>query len=171
MKSEAFGTVLTDGQYRQYFIGGALIAAGVLFAAFRAQLVSVAITLVGIGLILWGMLLVARKNYASAGVRLAVGATSIILAWVAVRVALILLGVALIAYAIYSVIVTISLFKSSNTTDKARIVTVPVMLALVGSLFVASGAHMLDGLFVGIGVLTIIFGATLFLLRLFASTK
>ncbi len=150
----------------QSIAGLVLTLVGVLFCAFRASLVSALLTCIGVAAVLISVLYAVGKRYVVAGLIAATGITTAVLAWVAVKPALAILGVALIGYSVYTLICSIPKIKYLNAIDKTRLLLTPCVFTAVGIMLTVSCAYLLDGLFIAIGILLILQGLAIYILRL-----
>lgn len=140
----------------------ALIATGVIFCALRAEFVSVLLSVVGTLVVLLGIFNLIEKHWAIGGVEIAVGIIVIVCGWLLVDISLLVLGIVLCIYGIYSLISQISLFKSANVNDKVYILLSPIMYMIFGILLIVARWYMLDALFIVLGVMSILYGVSLF---------
>jgi len=76
-------------------------------------------------------------------------------------VALLVLGIVLCAYAVYSLVTQISMFKRANTRDKVFILLNPIVTFIVGVLFIVAKWYMIDAVFIVLGVVAILEGIAL----------
>lgn len=140
----------------------ALIVLGVIFCALRAQFVSALMSVVGALIILFGALDLFEKHWIEAGIKIAVGIIVIVCGWLLVDVSLFVLGIVLCVYAIYTLVSHLSMFKNANINDKVFIVFNPLMQLIVGILLIVARWYMLDAVFIVLGVLSILYGSSLF---------
>lgn len=119
-------------------------------------------SVVGALVILFGVFDLFEKHRIVAGIKIAVGIVVIVCGWLLVDVSLFALGIVLCVYAVYTLISQISLFKSANTNDKVFIVLNPLMQLILGILLIVARWYMLDALFIVLGVLSILYGVSLF---------
>lgn len=140
----------------------ALIVTGVIFCALRAQFVSALMSVVGTLVVLGGIYNLFEKQWAVGGIEIAVGIIVIVCGWTIVDVSLLVLGIIICVYAIYTLISRISMFKSVNINGKVFILLNPFMQLIFGILLIVARWYMLDALFIVLGVLSIVYGIALF---------
>ncbi len=150
--------VLTKALSSGFIAGVALIITGILFLAFRSELISVMLTIVGVLLIVLGVMEVIRRRYAEGVVEAAVGVIVIACGWTVANVTLFILGVSFIAYAIYLVVCSFSTLKNSDRKQKLITLSTPAVIATFGALLIAARWHTVDAIFIAIGVLLVLSG-------------
>ncbi len=141
--------------------GVALIATGVLFCVLRSSFVSAMLTVAGVLATMAGVLNLVCKKWVVGGIEIALGVVVITCGWTVVDVALLVLGIVLCVFAIYSLITQISMFKRANTRDKVFIVLNPIVTFIVGVLFIVAKWYMIDAVFIVLGVVAILEGIAL----------
>lgn len=143
----------------------ALIAVGVIFCALRSEFVSVLLSVVGTLVVLLGIFDLIEKRWTIGGVKMAVGIIVIVCGWLLIDVSLLMLGIVLCIYAIYSLISQISLFKRAKINDKVFILLYPIVQFVLGILLIVARWYMLDAIFIVLGILLILYGISLFFKR------
>ncbi len=141
--------------------GVALIATGVLFCVLRSSFVSAMLTVVGVLAAMAGALNLVCKKWVVGGIEIALGAVVITCGWTIVDVALLVLGIVLCVYAIYSLVTQISMFNRANARDKVFILLNPIVTLIVGILFIVAKWYMIDAVFIVLGAVAILDGIAL----------
>ncbi len=141
--------------------GVALIATGVLFCVLRSSFVSAMLTVVGVLAAMAGVLNLVCKKWVVGGIEIALGAVVITCGWTIVDVALLVLGIVLCVYAIYSLVTQISMFNRANARDKVFILLNPIVTLIVGILFIVAKWYMIDAVFIVLGAVAILDGIAL----------
>lgn len=141
--------------------GVALVATGVLFCVLRSSFVSAMLTVAGVLAAMAGALNLVCKKWVVGGIEIALGVIVITCGWTIVDVALLVLGIVLCAYAIYSLVTQISMFKRANAKDKVFILLNPIVTFIVGVLFIVAKWYMVDAVFIVLGAVAILDGIAL----------
>lgn len=141
--------------------GVASIAIGVLFCALRSSFVSAMLTVVGVLAAMAGTLNLVCKKWVVGGIEIALGAVVITCGWTIADIALLVLGIVLCVYAIYALITQISMFNRANTKDKVFILLNPIVMFVVGVLFIVAKWYMVDAVFITLGAVAILDGIAL----------
>lgn len=81
-------------------IGIIAIIVGVLFVAMKGEFISLALTLLGAGAIVMGIMDIVKENSKSGIMKLIVGAAIIVFGWLFVNIALTVIAVLLVVYCI-----------------------------------------------------------------------
>lgn len=118
--------------------GIAMIAVGILFCILRSSFVSAMLTVAGVMLAIVGTINLIGKKWVEGGIEIALGIVVITCGWTVVDIALLVLGIVLCAYAVYMLISQISTFKRANVKDKAFILLNPIILFIIGILFIVA---------------------------------
>lgn len=137
---------------------GALIAVGVLFCALRANLVGALLSVIGALLILLGICAMICKRFASGGIEMALGIAIIACGWTIADITLLVLGIVLCVYAIYTIVSQTPTLKDAKPKDKILILAKPLAMLIVGVMFIVAKWYMVDALFIVLGVLCILYG-------------
>ena len=82
----------------------ALIVLGILFCIFRAGMMNVLLTIVGVVLIGLGIYDIVKKNYIPAIIEIILGIAVIVCGWTILDIALLVLGIGLVVYSVYQII-------------------------------------------------------------------
>lgn len=141
--------------------GIAMIAVGIIFCILRSSFVSAMLTVAGVMLAIVGTINLIGKKWVEGGVEIALGIVVITCGWTVVDIALLVLGIVLCAYAIYMLVSQISMFKSANTRDKVYILLNPIIMFVIGILFIVAKWYMVDAVFIVLGVVAILQGIAL----------
>ncbi len=145
-------TIQTDNLFNSILY----IGIGLLIAIFGMKLLDIAMTVVGVVLIVIGVLKVLKKNYIEGAIMAAIGILVIVGAWFFIEVIMIVFGVALIIKGV------MDLIKSIQTKNTWALVSA-IITAVVGILLAVNGAGVLNWLFIIIGAILIIDGVLLLL--------
>lgn len=145
--------------------GIAMIVVGVIFCALRSGFVSALMSVIGALCVVYGVFDLVSKRWLAGGMKIAIGILIIIFGWTIVDVSLLVLGIIICAYAIYTLISHISMFKSANINNKVFILLNPLMQLIFGILLIVARWYMLDAVFIVLGVLSILYGIALFFKR------
>lgn len=142
-----------------YFIFGALtLISGILFCAFRADLISVLMTIVGAFAILFGAYELLRRRFTEGATAIALGIVVIACGWTVVNITLLIFGIALIAYSVYRVVCRLPKLKRADAKGIIKIMALPVAYAVFGTLFIIAARYTVDAVFIVIGALGIAAG-------------
>lgn len=142
-----------------YGIG--LIATGIIFCILRSSFVSAMLTVAGVMLAIVGTINLIGKKWVEGGIEIALGIVVITCGWTVVDIALLVLGIVLCAYAVYMLISQISTFKRANVKDKVFILLNPIILFIIGILFIVAKWYMVDAVFITLGTIAILQGLAL----------
>ena len=152
-------------------MGIALIVIGILFCALRSGFVSILMTIAGVFLIVFGVLNLVGRRYTNAAIQIAVGAVIIICGWTIVDFTLLILGIILLAYAIYQMFTSIPLLKKSKPIEIIMTLLYPVLMLAVGVILIVAKWQMIDAIFIVIGAIAIASGILAIAKNLFGSKK
>ncbi len=141
--------------------GVALVATGVLFCVLHSSFVSAMLTVAGVLAAMAGVLNLVCQKWVVGGIEIALGVVVITCGWTIVDIALLVLGIVLCVYAIYSLITQISMFKRANAKDKVFILLNPIVTFIVGVLFMVAKWYMVDAVFITLGAVAILDGIAL----------
>ena len=97
-----------------------LIALGLLFILFKGEVISIAMSIIGISLIVWGVVNLANKLVTLGTIKIVLGAFVLLAGWLLVTLALYVLGACLLVWGISD------LYRLSKV--KIKKVTLPVAL-------------------------------------------
>lgn len=133
----------------------ALVVLGILFCVFRAGMINVLLTIVGVVLIALGVYdIFVRKNYVSAAIEIILGIAVIVCGWTILDIALLVLGIGLSIYAIYEIIMIAKNFKKKGWISLIK----PIITLVVGIFLIVAKWVLVDWIFIVIGVILIING-------------
>lgn len=139
----------------------ALIVAGILFCALRAQFVSALLTVIGAILILLGIVDLVGRRWVLGAITLGVGIVIIVCGWTIVDITLLILGIVLAIYAVYAIASNISTFKMTKGYDKVLVLLNPLIMLAVGIMLIVARWYMVDAIFIVLGVIAIVDGVML----------
>ena len=97
-----------------------LIALGLLFILFKGEVISIAMSIIGISLIVWGVVNLANKLVTLGTIKIVLGAFVLLAGWLLITLALYILGACLLVWGISD------LYRLSKV--KIKKVTLPVAL-------------------------------------------
>lgn len=132
----------------------ALIVMGVLFCIFRAGMINVLLTIVGVVLIALGIYDIVKKLYVNAAIEIILGIAVIVCGWTILDIALLVLGIGLTIYAIYQIIMVVKNFKKAGWIALIK----PIITLIVGIFLIVAKWLLVDWIFIVIGVVLIING-------------
>lgn len=141
--------------------GIAMIAVGILFCILRSSFVSAMLTVAGVMLAIVGAINLIGKKWVEGGIEITLGIVVITCGWTVVDIALLVLGIVLCAYAVYMLISQISTFKRANVKDKVFILLNPIILFIIGILFIVAKWYMVDAVFITLGTIAVLQGIAL----------
>ena len=148
------------------FTALSLIAVGILFVIFKSEIISIALTVIGGYLVVWGIVNVINKLFYNGIVKIVFGALVLVAGWLFIQIALYLLGAFLLisgASDLYRIFK--NKIKKLTISFIARIIQ-PIIYVMVAVclffnqgaalswVFIASGIFlMLDGVVALVGAL------------------
>lgn len=132
----------------------ALIVMGILFCIFRAGMINVLLTIVGVVLIALGIYDIVKKLYVNAAIEIILGIAVIVCGWTILDIALLVLGIGLTIYAIYQIIMVAKNFKKAGWLALIK----PIITLIVGIFLIIAKWLLVDWIFIVIGVVLIING-------------
>ena len=132
----------------------ALIVLGILFCIFRAGMMNVLLTIVGVVLIGLGIYDIVRKNYIPAVIEIILGIAVIVCGWTILDIALLVLGICLVVYSVYEIVMIAKDFKKKGWMALIK----PVITLIVGIFLIVAKWVLVDWIFIVIGVILIING-------------
>ncbi|MBQ9114553.1 MAG: DUF308 domain-containing protein [Clostridia bacterium] len=132
----------------------ALIVMGILFCIFRAGMINVLLTIVGVVLIALGIYDIVKKLYVNAAIEIILGIAVIVCGWTILDIALLVLGIGLTLYAIYQIIMVAKNFKKAGWLALIK----PIITLIVGIFLIVAKWLLVDWIFIVIGVMLIING-------------
>ena len=136
---------------------------GVLFLAFRSGMLNILFTVVGVVLILVGIITLFNKQWANGIIYTVVGIVVITCGWTIVDIALLIIGIVAIGYAIYMVISDFNKYKTLKGMPLANAILAPLCLLVVGILLITSKWVLSDAIFIVLGIIMILDGVFMLL--------
>lgn len=132
----------------------ALIVLGILFCIFRAGMINVLLTIVGVVLIALGIYDIVKKLYVNAAIEIILGIAVIVCGWTILDIALLVLGIGLVLYSIYQIIMVAKSFKKKGWLALVK----PIITLIIGIFLIVAKWVLVDWIFIVIGVVFIING-------------
>ena len=132
----------------------ALIVLGILFCIFRADMINVLLTIVGVVLIALGIYDIVKKLYVNAAIEIILGIAVIVCGWTILDIALLVLGIGLVLYSIYQIIMVAKSFKKKGWLALVK----PIITLIIGIFLIVAKWVLVDWIFIVIGVVFIING-------------
>ena len=129
------------------------IVLGVLFIVLKGGVIGIAMTILGMGLIIWAVLDLVDKNYNPAIVKGIAGVVVIVFGWTLASIVLYVLSALLLVYAIYQIY---DLVKS-KTRNSIKFVE-PAIMALIAILLLFNQGGTITWVFIVTGIFLIIEG-------------
>lgn len=130
----------------------ALIVLGILFCIFRADMINVLLTIVGVVLIALGIYDIVKKLYVNAAIEIILGIAVIVCGWTILDIALLVLGIGLVLYSIYQIIMVAKSFKKKGWLALVK----PIITLIIGIFLIVAKWVLVDWIFIVIGVVFII---------------
>ncbi|MBO4667707.1 MAG: DUF308 domain-containing protein [Bacilli bacterium] len=131
------------------------IALGVLLCIFKQTMLQIIITIMGVLVVILGILDIARrKDYGMGIIKIIIGATAIIFAWLLTYLAFIVLGVILIVYGVFQLV---NLLKD-------RLPRLPLLIGLINAIVIVIAgiccffAETVAIMFLVVGIILIVYG-------------
>ena len=138
------------------------IVLGVLFVWLESAVSEIAMMTIGVIATVLGLFELFHKNWIMGVVEVLIGVALIVIAAVKPDIAILILGIALLLFAIILGVVTIKHFKGMATLSKVLFILTIVLALVVGILFiVAYAVSGVDGIFIAIGALSLAAGAVM----------
>ncbi len=132
----------------------ALIVLGILFCIFRAGMINVLLTIVGVVLIALGIYDIVKKLYVNAAIEIILGIAVIVCGWTILDIALLVLGIGLVLYSVYQIIMVAKSFKKKGWLALVK----PIITLIIGIFLIVAKWVLVDWIFIVIGVVFIING-------------
>ena len=132
----------------------ALIVLGILFCIFRAGMINVLLTIVGVVLIGLGIYDIVKKNYIAAVIEIILGIAVIVCGWTILDIALLVLGIGLVIYSVYQIVMIAKDFKKKGWMALVK----PIITLIIGVFLIVAKWLLVDWVFIVIGVIFIING-------------
>lgn len=131
-----------------------LLVLGVLFIFLKEDVISIALTILGAGLIVIGIIDLFKKQWLEGAIKIIIGILAILFAWVITAITVYVLGAVLILWAIYAIFVAFKDgFKGKKAWEIILEFLVPVLCFAVGILIMVQGASWI---FIVIGIALIL---------------
>ncbi len=166
MSKEKKTTVRTSNDYVLAAI--AFCVVGVLFCYRENAATALAMLAFGTVLTVLGLLELINKNFLIGAIEATIGIVIIVLAVVQPNIALILLGIAAILFALFILLVY---WKYLKGLFGALIILIFLCALTVGILFIVTYFTTPEGIFIAIGAISIATGVFLILRRLYSAVK
>ena len=140
----------------------ATIAFGVLLMILQGSIVSILMTVLGVGLIAFGVMDLINKNFPLAVVKLVCGLVVIICGWVIVSAVLYILAAVLLIAGILLVYEKIRCSKKGETLLKTLIeYAMPILCIVIGVLLMFNQGNTVNWVFIIGGIFTVVEGGLL----------
>ncbi len=133
-------------------------ALGLLMIIFRADLLNILFTLVGVCFLVIGIYRLIKKELVEGCIEIVLAIILISLAWLVAKVALIIIGCGFLLWGAYIFLVMFDFMKNAVGMTKVLLFAQPILLALVGVLFFLSYTTLGNFIFVLIGLLLLVGG-------------
>ena len=138
------------------------IVLGVLFVWLESAVSEIAMMTIGVIATVLGLFALFHKNWIMGVVEVLIGVALIVIAAVKPDIAILILGIAILLFAIILGVVTIKHFKGMAALSKVLFILTIVLALVVGILFiVAYAVSGVDGIFIAIGALSLAAGAVM----------
>ena len=143
-------------------LAAATIAFGVLLMILQGSIVSILMTVLGVGLIAFGVMDLINKNFPQAIVKLVCGLVIIICGWVIVSAVLYILAAVLLIAGILLIYEKIRCSKKGETLLKTLIeYAMPILCIVIGVLLMFNQGNTVNWVFIIGGILTVVEGGLL----------
>lgn len=138
------------------------IVLGVLFVWLESGVSAIAMMTIGVIATVLGLFELFHKNWIMGVIEVLIGVALIVVAAVKPDIAILILGIAILLFAIILCVVTIKHFKGMASLSKVLFILTVVLALVVGILFiVAYAVSGVDGIFIAIGALSLAAGAVM----------
>lgn len=138
------------------------IVLGVLFVWLESAVSEIAMMTIGVIATVLGLFELFHKNWIMGVVEVLIGVALIVIAAVKPDIAILILGIAILLFAIILGVVTIKHFKGMAALSKVLFILTIVLALVVGILFiVAYAVSGVDGIFIAIGALSLAAGVVM----------
>lgn len=138
------------------------IVLGVLFVWLESGVSAIAMMTIGVIATVLGLFELFHKNWIMGVIEVLIGVALIVIAAVKPDIAILILGIAILLFAIILCVVTIKHFKGMASLSKVLFILTVVLALVVGILFiVAYAVSGVDGIFIAIGALSLAAGAVM----------
>lgn len=129
------------------------ILLGILLLVFKGEVISIALTVLGVVFIVLGILDVTKNQTTPGIIRIVIGAVIIAFGWLLLSVALYVIAVLLVIAGIYGIYQT-STKKSSTALNYLQ----PVLLTLVGLCLFFNQGGTVAWVFIAVGIILVVQG-------------
>lgn len=138
------------------------IVLGVLFVWLESAVSEIAMMTIGVIATVLGLFELFHKNWIMGVIEVLIGVALIVIAAVKPDIAILILGIAILLFAIILGVVTIKHFKGMAALSKVLFILTIVLALVVGILFiVAYAVSGVDGIFIAIGALSLAAGVVM----------
>lgn len=138
------------------------IVIGVLFCWKEIDIAAIAMMTIGVIATVLGLFELFHQNWIMGVIEVLVGVALIVVAALKPDIAILILGIAILLFAIILCVVTITHFKGMSTVSKVLFILTVLLATVVGILFiVAYAVNGVDGIFIAIGALSLAAGVVM----------
>lgn len=130
------------------------VVLGVLFIALKGGVIGIAMTVLGIALIVWSVFDFMKNDLTLAIVKLIAGVVVIVFGWTLASIALYVMAALLLVYGVYHLY---QLIKARNSVSDWQFVE-PAICAVIGILLLFNQGGTIDWVFIVSGIFLIIQG-------------
>lgn len=130
------------------------IVIGVLFVALKGGVIGIAMTVLGVGLIVWAVLDIIDKNNTSGIIKLVAGIVVIVFGWTLASIVLYVMAALLLVYAIYQLYELVT----NKVKDVVKFIE-PGVMALIAILLLFNQGGTIAWVFIVAGIFLIVEGA------------
>lgn len=130
------------------------IVIGVLFVALKGGVIGIAMTVLGVGLIVWAVLDIIDKNNTPGIIKLVVGIVVIVFGWTLASIVLYVMAALLLVYAIYQLYELVT----NKVKDVVKFIE-PGVMALIAILLLFNQGGTIAWVFIVTGIFLIVEGA------------
>lgn len=128
-----------------------LIVLGVLLMIFKGSIIRILLSVAGVLLAGIGILDIINKDYQFGIGKIVIGILLIVFGNFLIEVCLIALGVLLIVYAVDLIVRNVEYLKSLTMANKLKQLLMPIVIIIIGVLFIVSRWKLVDVVFIIIG--------------------
>ena len=130
------------------------IVIGVLFVALKGGVIGIAMTVLGVGLIVWAVLDIIDKNNTPGIIKLVAGIVVIVFGWTLASIVLYVMAALLLVYAIYQLYELVT----NKVKDVVKFIE-PGVMALIAILLLFNQGGTIAWVFIVAGIFLIVEGA------------
>ena len=135
------------------------LALGILFVILKAEVIGIAITVLGVLLIVVGVLDIVRKALVSGVIKAVLGVAILIMGWLLLDIAITILGIVLLVYGVLELIRRLTAKKRGmKLWAKVLALVEPVLCIVASVVLITSGGSALGWAVLIAGVVFIIEG-------------